>query len=422
MAIIEPFLSIHYNPESIEDISKVVCPPYDVIDSLGQEAYYQKHPYNMIRLILGKDFSSDTPKENQYTRAADYIEEWQRRNILIRDQESSIYFYEQTFVTENQKKRRVGFIALMKLDEEGAKRSVHPHEHTHTAPKEDRLKLIKSVEANLSPIFTIFSDPKEEIKAIFEETIKKEPPLFEVKDDQASTEDRIWRLSQKSLIDSIKAFLSQRDVFIADGHHRYEVAKSFRDEKRSLGAQHFKDSYNYIMTYFTALEDEGLCILPTHRLVRNVHFGVQDITSCFSVKQISSREILISEMKEKSGEVGVFGLYLKNQFYLLRLNEKRECNRFIQEGPKEYKNLDVVILHKVLFDNILKIALSQISYEVNLDHAVKLVDDKIYDALFLLNPTKIEQIRSIALSGEVMPQKSTYFYPKLLSGFLIHRF
>jgi uncharacterized protein (DUF1015 family) len=420
MAKIEPFLGIHYNPEIVEDISKVICPPYDIITPPEQEAFYQKHPYNIIRLILGKDFSSDTDNDNKYTRSAGYVEDWLRRRVLMQDKEPGIYFYEQAFVLEGKKERRWGFIGLMRLDEEGEKKSVYPHEHTHTAPKEDRLKLIKCVEANLSPIFTIFSDVEGEIKGIFEDA-RRSAPIFDIIDN-AGIENRLWKISEKPLIDKIRGFFSQKEVFIADGHHRYEVAKSFRDHKRETDQLHFKESYNYIMTFFTPLEDAGLCILPTHRLLKGVRFNPDDFSECFSLKVMSSCDALVSEMRQKEKEVGIFGLYREKKFYLLKLDDKRGCNRFIQEGPKEYRNLDVVILHKVIFENFLKVQLNQIHYEVDLGRAVAGVDRGDFDTLFLLNPTKVEQIRSIALGGEVMPQKSTYFYPKLSSGLLIHKF
>jgi uncharacterized protein (DUF1015 family) len=421
MAKIEPFQGIHYNSAIVEDVSKVICPPYDIIEADEQETFYQRNPYNIIRLILGKDFTGDTAQENKYTRAAGYLEDWLRRSVLVQDEESAIYVYEQVFILDGKKKRRLGFIALMRLQEEGESKTVHPHEHTHTAPKEDRLKLIKSVEANLSPIFTIFSDPAKEIKTFLEASIAKEKPLLEVSGDKGQ-EDRVWRVVQKAVIDKIRSFFADKDIFIADGHHRYEVAGAFRDYKRLQDPANFKDSYNYVMTYFTSLEEDGLCILPTHRLIKNAKFSLDMFSPYFSAKEIPSQALLFLEMKEKKDEVGIFGLYRDKKFYLLKLTDKRECNKLIQDGPKEYKNLDVVILHKVLFDQVLKITSSPIAYEVDLNRAVKLVDSAAYDALFILNPTKIEQIRTIALGGEVMPQKSTYFYPKLLSGFLVHKF
>ncbi len=420
MAKIEPFSGLHYNTQIVEDMSKVICPPYDVITPKEQEEFYQRHPYNIIRLILGKELPGDTEQENKYTRAAGYMEDWIRRNVLVQDEAPGIYFYEQSFDVDKVKMKRWGFIALMRLDEEGQKKSVYPHEHTHTAPKEDRLKLIKSVEANLSPIFTIFSDPAGNIKNIFDEA-RKTAPFFDMPDNRG-IENRLWRVSDKDSIDKVKKYLSDKELFIADGHHRHEVARSFREYKRKTDPAHFKDSYNYVMTFFTVLEDDGLCILPTHRLVKDAKFSCDDLASCFSVTRLDSRQEMVSSMKKLEGEVGIFGLYKDKNFYLLKLDEKRECNRLIQEGPKEYKNLDVVILQKVIFDHFLKIQLGQINYEVDLELAVGAVDRNEFDALFILNATKLEQIRSIALGGEVMPQKSTYFYPKLSSGLMIHKF
>jgi uncharacterized protein (DUF1015 family) len=421
MAKIEAFKSLTYNPLMVEDISKVVCPPYDIIDAQGQDECYQRHPYNIIRLILSKDLAGENEQENKYTRAAGYMDDWARRNIFIQDTKPALYFYEQVFKISGAVKKRIGFIGLMRLDEEGQDQSVYPHEHTHTAPKEDRFRLIKSVEANLSPIFTIFSDEEKVIKKLFLESISKEKPLFEVLDD-AGIQNRIWRMSDAALIDQIKVFFAEKKVFIADGHHRHEVARMFRDYKRREDPAHFKDSYNTIMTYFTALEDDGLCVLPTHRLIKNTRFNPEDLGTCFSVREIGSKEALVSEMKAKEEEIGVFGLYKDKKFFFLKVSDKRGCNRFIHEGPKEYKNLDVVILQKVVFDNLIKVTLDQIFYEIDLDKAVHAVDEKAADALFVLNATKVRQIRALALTGQVMPQKSTYFYPKLLSGFLIHKF
>lgn len=420
MAKIEPFQGLHYSHEVIDNLSKVVCPPYDIIDAAKQEAYYQRHPYNMIRLILGKELVGDGDAENRYTRAAGYLEEWLRRGVLVQDLKPAIYFYEQIFDMNGEKKVRLGFMALMQLDDENQVKSVYPHERTHTAPKEDRLKLMEAVEANLSPIFTVFSDQKGVIKDIFDKNIRKTKPFFSIVDED-NIENKIWQVDQENLIDKIKTFLGEKELFIADGHHRYEVARMFRDRKRAQDPNLFKNSYNYIMTYFTVLEDQGLRILPTHRLVKNVRFDVDLFAPCFSIREMSSKEKLVLEMKDKEVEPGTFGLYKAGKFYFLKLADKRECNRLIQDGPKEYKNLDVVILQKVIFDSFLKVQLSQIQYEINLDYGVRAVDEKTYDALFILNSTKMEQIRSIALSGEVMPQKSTYFFPKLLSGLLINK-
>jgi uncharacterized protein (DUF1015 family) len=372
-------------------------------------------------LILGKDLAGDNEAENKYARAAGYLQEWQRRGILVKESAPALYFYEQVFAVAGERHTRLGFLGLMRLDEDGEDRSIHPHEHTHTAPKEDRLRLVTSVEANLSPIFTIFSDPKAEIKSLFTRSVKKEAPLFEIVDDKGN-EDRLWRVTDPGLIEKMKGFIAGRELFIADGHHRHEVSRMFRDIKKKQGPVHFKDSYNYIMTYFTALEDSGLCILPTHRLVRDITIDPRAFEPLFSVKEVETRDALVEELKKTEEAVGAFGLYAAKKFYMLKVDDKRGCNQLIQEGPKEFKDLDVVILQKVIFDHLLKVSLPQISYEIDLDRSVAAVDSGAFGAAFILHATKVEQIRAIALGGEVMPQKSTYFYPKLLSGLLINKF
>lgn len=421
MVKIEAFRAFHYNPQVVSDISKVICPPYDVIDAKEQEACYQRSPYNVIRLILGKELSGDSEQKNKYSRAAGYIEDWVGRGVWVQDKTPAVYFYEQVFEVDGEKKSRLGFLALMRLDDDDSQRSVHPHEHTHTAPKEDRLRLLKCVETNLSPIFTIFSDASGVVKKIFGDCRAVSDPFFDVC-DTAGVGHRFWRLENSGQIKKIKDFLSEQDVFIADGHHRYEVARMFRAWKRDQDPGNFKESCNYIMTFFTPLEDKGLCILPTHRLVKDLVFDVGLLEDLFSVKPVSGAAELEKEMAASAESAGVFGLYKEKKFYLFKLKDLKSCERILKDSPKEYRDLDVVILHKMLLEPVLKVELPQISYEVKLDKAIAAVDQGLAGALFVLNPTKVEQIRSIALCGEVMPQKSTYFYPKLSSGFLVHKF
>jgi uncharacterized protein (DUF1015 family) len=421
MAKIEAFASIHYNPDLVGDISDVVCPPYDVIDAKAQENFYRRHPYNFIRLILGKEVSGDNESENQYTRAAGYLEEWMRRGILVQDKEPSIYFCEQEFKASGVAGKRLGFIALMGLGSAGETPSVYPHEHTHAAPKEDRFRVFKAVEANLSPIFTIFSDSKKEIKRLFDEQVRNKKPFFRVQGEDGET-DTVWRVTDKAVIGKLQAFLREKELFIADGHHRFEVAKMFRDHKLALDPRHFKDSYNFIMTYFTACEDEGLVVLSTHRLIKGAEFSIKALSPVFAVKEAADQKALCAELKKNEGRSGSFGLYKEGKFFFFQVADKAACDRMIREAPQAYRDLDVAILHRVVFDGLLKIGLPQIFYEVDLGRAIAAVDAGSYGALFILNPTKLEQIREIALGGEVMPQKSTYFYPKVLSGLVVHKF
>jgi uncharacterized protein (DUF1015 family) len=422
MAHIEPFAGIHYDPELVDDLTKVVCPPYDVINTTAQEGFYQKHSYNFIRLILGKEMAHDNDAENKYTRAAGYFEEWMRRGILRQDDAPSLYFYQQEFTVLGKMGKRFGFIALMGLgDEAGASATVYPHEHTHTAPKEDRLRVFKAVEANLSPIFTIFSDPQNEVKDLFLTQVKNRKPDYCALDADGGS-NKVWRIVDAGFIGKVKKFIEKKELFIADGHHRFEVAKMFRDQKKATDPLHFKGSYNYIMTYFTALEDEGLVVLPTHRLIKGGPFDLTALKPIFEVVEKPGKKELVEVLEKNMGRAGSFGCYQAGRYFFFRVADKAACDKMIQEAPRAYKDLDVAILHKVVFDKIFQIALPQIAYEVDLDRAIAGVDVKSYGALFILNPTKVEQIRQIALGGEVMPQKSTYFYPKLLSGLVVHKF
>ena len=419
MAKIEAFRSLHYNPDHIPDVSLVVAPPYDVIDSHGQKALYQKHPYNFVRLILGKELGADTPTENRYTRAAAYFDEWQRRGILIQDGKPALYVTEQKFSVSGRALRRLGFIALMRLDDDGEKTTIYPHEHTYTAPKEDRLRLIRRVEANLSPIFTVFSDPKKTVRRLLDRVARDKEPFFSCRDAEG-VENRLWRVTDPALIEKVRKDLRHKEVFIADGHHRYEVARLFREEKRRQAAPAFKDAYNSIMTYFTALEDEGICIMPTHRLVEKAVFNLEALKPAFDVERRADCEDLISAMHRTKGEP-LFGVYRDKEYSLLRLSDRKLPKQVLPDATEDYRALDVALLHKIVFDRFLKISLGQVRYEVHVGRAVAAVDEGRYSALFLLNPTRIEQVRAIALGGGAMPQKSTYFYPKVLGGLVINR-
>jgi len=416
MAKIEPFRSLHYNPDHITDLSLVVAPPYDVIDGSGQEALYQKHPYNFVRLILGRELGADTAAENRYTRAGAYFDEWQRRGILVQDEKPALYVIEQKFSVSGRSMRRLGFIALMRLDDDGGKVSIYPH----AAPKEDRLRLFRTVEANLSPIFTVFSDPKKTVRRLLDRVMRAGKPASSCRDPEG-VENRLGRVTDPALIEKVKKELSGREVFIADGHHRHEVARLFRGEKRRELGTAFKDSYNFIMTYFTALEDEGICILPTHRLVEKAAFSLEALKPAFGVEKRADSKDLVAAMGQGKGEA-VFGVYRDKEYFLLRLCDRKLPRQVLPDATEDYRALDVALLHKIVFDHFLKISLEQVRYEVQVDRAVAAVDEGRYSALFLLNPTRIEQIRAIALGGGAMPQKSTYFYPKVLSGLAVHKF
>jgi uncharacterized protein (DUF1015 family) len=412
MAKIAPFRAFHYNSEIIPDLSLVTSPPYDIIDERGQEALYQKHAYNYVRLDFGKEVAGDAPGHDKYSRAAEYFEEWGRRGILVQDEAPAIYFLEQKFKVGDETKRRRGFIALMRLEEPGEATRVHPHERTHTAPKEDRLRLMEALPANLSQIFTVYSDDRQLVRSIFEERFKNRPADF-IATDAAGVENKMWRLSEASAVEWVMKDLAEKEVFIADGHHRFEVAKNFR-QIRPLA--------DHVMTYFTPIEDEGVVILPTHRLIKDISVDFGLLAPYFRAQERPGQDDLILEMRRLADQAGVFGLYQDKKFFLITMKDKAACRRLMGDVSRDAQGLDVLLLHKALLEPLLKISLDKIRYDVDVTNAARQVDQKAYASLFILNATRIDQVRAIALGGGVMPQKSTYFYPKLLSGMLIHKF
>ncbi len=408
MPEIIPFKGILYNQEKIFDLTSVVAPPYDVISKTQQERYYQNHPHNCIRLILGKDLSEDNEKNNKYTRAADYFNTWLTEGILKQDDTEAIYPLIQEFSHRDKKITRSGFITLIKLEELGT--GVFPHEKTLSKPKQDRLNLMLATKANLCQVFALYSDEE----GILDEYLKvEESPTIDI-EDEAMITHQLFRLTDKARLKKIKDVMQSKPIFIADGHHRYETALNF---KNILG-------YPFIMIYLTKMEDEGLTIFPTHRLIRNIsNFQLNAFEEFFEVGAIHELPLLLEKMEEESNHA--FGMYTEGEFYLLVLKDNNIMDKLIgDEKSKEYKQLDVSILETLVINHILKITdiESSVSYTHDEKEAILSVDEKNCTLALFLNPTRIEQLRQMALYHELMPQKSTYFYPKLLSGLVMNKF
>lgn len=410
MAQIKPFKGLLYNKNKIKDISAVVAPPYDIISPDEQQRLYRQSPYNVVRLILGKEFARDNDFNNRYTRAAGYLEDWPDKNILQKDKEEAFYIYTQDYTQENKKKTRYGLIALLEL-EHFSLGKVLPHEVTSGKPKEDRAKLLEKVRANLSPVFTIFPDRQKKITRIFIRQTKGQS-LFDFK--SGGVRQRLFRLSDKKIIAKLKKLFRDKTIFIADGHHRYEAALSL------------KHIYNYIMVYLVALNDEGLSILPTHRLVK-LPFKITKeeilnrLSRFFEVQKVSRAALMFGQIKKQRKSNKAFGLFLGGRdYFVLKLNKADKNN-------KVSENLDVSLLHRLIFKKILKIEEAKfnpkiIYYTRDVNLALSLVNKHKYDAVFFLNPTKLSQVKDMATSKLKMPHKSTYFYPKPLSGLVINTF
>lgn len=423
MAEIKPFRAFFYNPQKISDLSKVVCPPYDVIDSKQQDFYHSLDPYNMIHLILGKDIAD----EDKYKKAAEYFENWIKEQILIQDSRACIYFYVQNYNLKGENKIRSGFISLLSLAEDNR---IFPHEHTHIEPKEDRLRLLEMVGANLSPIFVLFQDKHRIISRIYEQYIVDKIPFIELM-DQENVSHKLWRIDDNHILDLIQKSMLDRDIFIADGHHRYEVAVTYRNrmrEKYNFDKERLKD-FDYIMAYFTNMESRGLTVLPVHRLVRKVDIDMdtlkKNLNQFFDLEQIKQKDKFFFYLNKAGLNQPTLGLYKNGCYFLLRLKSLGFLDKMNRDKPLRYYKLDVSILNHIVFKEVLNIEPDDRDRVIFEQDAEKLIiqsdrDDK--SMVFLLNPIKIDDMVAIASSGFRLPPKTTYFYPKVLSGLLINKF
>ncbi|MCX5668474.1 MAG: DUF1015 domain-containing protein [Candidatus Omnitrophica bacterium] len=447
MPSIRPFKAVVYNNKKIKKISKVVAPPYDVIAPDMQDKLYRIHENNIVRLILGKVKDGDTQTDNRYTRAASDFKFWLRENILMEESVPAIYIYTQTYTYDGRKIDRIGFISLMELDLEDKK--VLPHEKTLKAPKEDRLRLMRAVKANLSPIFMLYEDAKHKVNNILRAFSKKTKPFIDVTID--SVRHRVWALTDKDAIGDIEGLMSKKDIFIADGHHRYETSKNYARElieksvpctraKRVVqgASQSLIDNSKFFMAYFVELEEKSLLIMPTHRLIKDARGLskeeiIEKLRKYFIFEKLPTRKKLLARLGYLRSS-HAFGMYLpctsrgsaapvQGGYYVLKLKDFNKAKTFMGEGSADWKSLDVSILHLFILQYVLGISDEDDNIEFVKDpgEAFKGIDKGGFNIAFFLNPTKVTQVKKIAEHGEKMPRKATYFYPKPLSGLVIRK-
>ncbi|MEA3328765.1 MAG: DUF1015 domain-containing protein [Candidatus Omnitrophota bacterium] len=419
MAKIYPFQGILYNQEKIKDISKVTALPYDVISKRVQDDYYQLDSYNIIRLILGKTRPDDNQFDNKYTRARDFLEQWIKSDILKQDKEASIYLYKQDYSIFQQRHTRKGLIVSVRL-EDFEDKIILPHERTFSAPKEDRLQLIKATRANLSPIFAFYEGDGNGVEQIMAAYSKKQP-IIGLRDND-KIEHKLWAINQLQDIQIITDYLKDKSIFIADGHHRYETALNFRNEvKREKGQFSGEEQYNRIMVYLVDI-NQSFTVLPTYRVIKGLeNIDLGKLKEFFWVKTVKNNELL-SRMK-KEDQQHAFGMYYKKKSYLLILRDELVLEQLIDSRElKIWKKLDVMILHKLLIEHILGLDKKDIGYSSDEKKVVELVDKEEFLAALFLNPVRIEEFKAVTKAHRLMPQKSTYFYPKPLSGLVINKF
>lgn len=429
MAKIIPFKGVRYNPAKV-DINDVVTPPYDVIDASGQDAFYEKNPYNIIRLELGKKSDEDNDTNNRYTRAAQYLKEWLASEVLVHDEKPSVYLYEQEFEARGEKKVRSGFISGVQSNDY-SKGEVLPHEETLPKHKADRLQLMKATLANFSPIFGLYADREHIIEKALEAAKGNRKPDAEVSDENGVI-NRLWVISDEKTVETVVNEMADKKIFIADGHHRYETSVNFGKEMAAEG----KTGYDYLMISLVNLYNEGLVVFPTHRVVNNikdlnVDKLLQDLSEDFTVEKVAdgtSLEKFVDALENKGEQAPSFGLYAgSNKYYLISLKSQEKLDTLNLEGRSSaWRRLDVSILHTLILEKLLGIGSQQRADESNLiyvrdeDASKNMVDSGSAQLVFFMNSTKVEEVTDIATGGEKMPQKSTFFYPKVITGMVIN--
>jgi uncharacterized protein (DUF1015 family) len=405
MVDVMPFRGIRYGTG---DLAKVVAPPYDVISGEERDEYYSAHENNVVRLILGKEFPGDDQKNNRYTRAGEYLEIWIKSGVLKQDREPSIYIYEQEYCHREEKKILRGFIALVRI-EEGA---ILPHEETLSKPIADRLKFMRATNANLCPIYALYSDENKTLEPALE---VKQKPAVDVKFD--GIRHKVWKVSDAAAIKKVKKEMKDKKLFIADGHHRYKTALAFRNES---------GMHDYVMMFLTNMDSGGITILPAHRVVRisntsklenKIRRYFNSAVLKFGRKNKNAKIKEMLEEMERQDSKHIFGMYSGGtEFRLLILKDEKILDRIIKGKSREWKRLDVAILHVLLLNREEKI-----EYVIDEKKAIQVIDEGRYNVAFFLNPTKVEQVKKIALANERMPGKATYFYPKLLTGLVLNK-
>ncbi|OGX07611.1 MAG: hypothetical protein A2Y06_07155 [Omnitrophica WOR_2 bacterium GWA2_37_7] len=419
MSNIKPFKAVHYNLEKIEDISKVVCPPYDVISEEEQDILHDLSPYNFTHIDLGKDQEGDNDKNNKYTRAKDIFAAWLKEGVMVQDEKEGLYFYKQEYKIQGQKHSRTGFICLMNLqNEEDSK--VYPHEKTHAAAVDDRLALYCSLNSALSSIFVCYSDNHRKVEKIFNKHILTTKPMFQVEDND-KVKHTMWRFNDPELIEVIDQSLSGQQLFIADGHHRYKVATEYRKMQMAKKSEVSDDEpFNYVMTYFTNIDSKDLQIFPMHRIIKQMPGDLGFLEKFFRIDKVKNKGELLILLAKAGRNEHAFGMYSAEGIRLLRLKNKSLIDEMVKEGSSEYKNLDATILKHFIFDQI-GVKSKAIVYTKDLGVVTDMVDNGEAAVGFVMNAVKISQLKAIALNGEKMPPKTTYFYPKVLSGLTVYK-
>jgi len=414
MAEVVPFKGVLFNVPKVSKSSgeELLAPPYDIITPEYQQELNDKSPYNIVKIDFGKKNPDDDEQENRYTRAKALLESWLREEALIVSKTPSFYAYEIGYAIEGRQHKLRGFLGLVKLEALG-KGNIHPHEYTHSKPKKDRLDLMRYCEANISPIFALYNSPEKKMSSLLADAGKAKP-YIEAEDPDGAVH-RLWLIENSESVNLIKAELEDKAVFIADGHHRYETALEYQKEmQKKVGVSDRAMPYDYVLMFLANMADEGLTILPTHRLVKDLPAdALEQLATDFDIREMKITDDIPSAI---AGKRDAYGLYTGGDTWY-SLYYKGEG---IHGVPPALKDLDVTILHDLIFKQLLDI--ETVSYEMNVQKCLQAVQSGLFSAAFFLNPTGVYDVERVALASLRMPPKSTYFYPKLMTGMVLNFF
>jgi len=446
MALVYPFRAFRYNPERAP-FDRVLTQPYDKISPEMQEKYYAADPHNLIAVEKGRAHPGDTAQNNVYTRAKAAIEDWIRNNVVVQDAAPSFYAYTQEYAVPGTEERRTrrGFIGAGKLEEYSAG-VVFRHEHTLSGPKADRLELLRHTKMHTGQLFMLYADADKRVDAILAEAEAAAAPATEMRDEYGVVH-RLWVVAEPQRVAAIQKAMEDQKLVIADGHHRYETALNYRNEcRKNAGKIEPEAAYERVMMTFVNTQSEGLMILPGHRVAAHVHdfswiavrrylepwFKAQTFSFSDEEKKAEARKNFLAKLTSarKKRAIGVYpvaGEGQKRAFYVLTLRDGADLALLMPNVSPLQRELDVVLLHEGILEPALGITPHAVKAEANLTYereaaaALDAVDSGRAQISFLLNPCDVEQVMKIATAGEVMPQKSTDFYPKMLSGITMYR-
>jgi uncharacterized protein (DUF1015 family) len=441
MAEIQPFRAYRYDTNRVA-LKDVLTQPYDKISPEMQDRYYAASPYNLITIEKGRVLPGDSDKNNVYTRAAKKVDEWIAEKILAQDAAPSIYIYSQEFLVPGTQTRRVrvGFIALGRVEDYDA-HVVFRHERTLSAPKADRIELLRQTRVQTGQLFLLYDDPSRIIDSLLEDTARKSTPLEMI--DEYGVIHRLWPVDDPAFVRRIQSAMKDKKIVIADGHHRYETALNYRNEGRAkAGKADPLAAYEFAMMTFINTHSKGLTVLPTHRVVGNLaNFDFEKFRKslapyfdwyAYPFQNPEERATAFAEFrKDLEGESHgrrAIGVYPGGgSFFLFLLRRDADLESVLPDVSEGQRGLDVVLLHRLILDKGLGIsaeavaAEKNVGYEREIEAAIARVDRGEAQIAFLLKAVRVQQVADIALAGDVLPQKSTDFYPKLLSGVAIYR-